>query len=521
MLKDKFIAVVKKYPNRMAIKTETVALTYDMLYQQSRDLANRLIDQISILKSCVTCGLLFSHGHEGVVAVMACVLAGIPYVPLDLNYPLPRLTYMVEASKVRLLLTDEAGKNTGSDILTHLDQNIEMLLWNDTMTLGDFLKENPYKHSIVYQLYTSGSTGKPKAIEQTGEAIDHFTSQYANLLKITCEDRITLFSTYGHDAAVMDIFTTLLVGACLYPLDLHNPINLLKLKQWLLHHNITIWHSVPSVYRSFWKSVRGGETFPELRLMVLGGESVREDDYNLLASRLPKSQLYNLYGQTESSFTAGRFVIEESDVRILGEPIDRTTLLIYINDALLIVKEPGQKIRYEECCELKNCGLQNGELLIASPYIVRGYINNTSSTNNNFISTSTFGRVYRTGDFTMLGEDDVIQMIGRQDRQVKIRGNRVELGEIESYILKIEAIEECIVELDHRGKIIAFIKSINKYTTLDLNQHLNQYLPSYMLIFEVKHLDRMPLTPTGKINRIELIKKMRIYRRNHDFDYLS
>ncbi|WP_346898446.1 AMP-binding protein [Clostridium sp. UBA7503] len=514
MLLKSILNIKNQYLNKLAIKTASESLTYEELIEKSCNISQNLkeyVDEFNLKSKSPCCGLIFNHGVSGIVAIVACVLSGLTYVPLDSSYPENRLIYMADNSNIKFLITDYEGVNLTKELAGKMKSEPQIIVLEELdynaskeYTLPIEMSNNP----DVYILYTSGSTGKPKAVIQKAESIVHFASEYISNLNITKEDKLTLFSTYGHDAAVIDIFSSLLSGACLYPLDLREPKNFFTLHNWLKENEITVWHSVPSLFRMFWNAYNKVVNLPYLRLVVLGGEAVREHDFILCNEKLNKVKLYNLYGQTESSYSAGNYITEKDDVAFIGIPV-KDTHLIVVSKHGVVKKIPDTCFEKKYICsELSKYDVNEGELLICSRFIANGYWKNEEVTKNAFINSPIFGKLYRTGDYVTLCEDGKIIFSGRKDTQIKIRGHRVEIGEIESTILRIKDIVECAViseNIADQTKLIAFVKSNNKYDTADINNVLKKYLPTYMMIFKVVMIDTFPLTVTGKIDRNKLI----------------
>lgn len=274
MLAQALVASARRNSARAAVRYGGQTLTYEKLITEASAVAaelRRLADRMKLQEDEPVCGLLFNHGIPGIIGVVASVLAGLVYVPLDASYPSGRLSQIVRHSGVRIMVTDLLGLAAAEAIGSGHPFPAEIVRVDALSSKPDSKPEIPEKvHKRLYLLYTSGSTGVPKGVVQQGASIVHFAESYIREVGITADDRLTLFSTFGHDAAVVDIFAGLLSGACLYPLDLRIPENLLRLPGWLEGYGITVWHSVPSLFRTFFTSVRRLPQLPSLRLAVLG-----------------------------------------------------------------------------------------------------------------------------------------------------------------------------------------------------------------------------------------------------------
>lgn len=512
MLNRSILRSAERHSSRIAVQMGEHSLTYKQLIDKASAVAGvlqRQALQMELKEGQPACGLLFNQGISGIVGIIACVLSGIVYVPLDATYPRQRLLNMASHAGIRLILTDYSLLNIGNELSLGLPTSPKVAVLEElSVSTNEQVIISESVDPRVYLLYTSGSTGSPKAVIQHAVAIAHFAEAYINELKIFSEDRLTLFSTYGHDAAMVDIFAALLSGACLYPLDLHVPENLLRLSGWLSSNNITVWHSVPTLFRSFITSSRHILRVPALRLVVLGGEAVRGRDYVICDEKLPNVDLYSLYGQTESSYSAGSYVHDCSDSVTIGLPIVGTQLLLaHLEGEFIVINDTEVGIQ-RTCSLLKDSNIPAGELLVASNFVAEGYWNDYDATSQAFLDSNVFGRVYRTGDFAEFTNDGRLVFRGRKDSQVKIRGYRIEIGEIESQILSIEGVRECVVIsslLEGETVLIGFIQANQEISKHEVNEYLMSLLPAYMRLSKVIMLDSFPRTLTGKIDRKQLL----------------
>lgn len=516
MIKELILKSINKNLMKKAIQVDGEILTYGQLKDKSINAAKKLVNysnKLNIDEPC--CGLLFDHGISGIIAIISCIMAELIYVPLDSSNPEHRLFYMVTNSKIKILITDYNHQEFVNELIKDMNPKPKVYIIEELIKKEvnlDLLNVQKKNNSITYLLYTSGSTGAPKGVLQREESIINFANNYINNLNITSNDNITLFSTYGHDAAIIDIFSGLLSGACLYPLDLRISNNLFKVSRWLRENEITIWHSVPSIYRAVWKSFRKAIDLPMLRYVVLGGEALREEDFCFLNKCSGNYKLYSLYGQTESSYSCGKLINKKTEISLIGLPINKTRIIVACTGGSFKIIESNKLNYIKKCPVLSKMNIEDGEMLINSRFIADGYWCDEKLTAKMFIDSPVLGRVYRTGDFVKVINDNQIMFQGRKDSQIKIRGHRVELTEIESKIIFLEEVSECIVLPkinDYRIDLIAFIKSKRIYSTIEINNYLINYIPTYMLISEVVILDNIPHTVTGKVDRQNLIERLK------------
>jgi amino acid adenylation domain-containing protein len=492
MLLTKFHQQVKRDPQHIAVKTPQAELTYAQLDRQSDCVAQLLLEQgFDSKESTPIIGLLTGSATIMIAAIMGALKADCAYVPLSPQMPDQRIAGIVSHAGMTLILSDYENAKKAADCageLTNIVIDTPLMETAKTRNTSQTTSKEIRSDSLLYILYTSGSTGQPKGVKQTHQNVAHFITRYQENLHITPQDRMTLFSAFIHDASIMDIFGALCHGATLYPLDIKTQIRRDEISLWLNREAISIWHSVPTLYRYFLDSQTGGECYPHLRYIVLGGEAVRRSDIDLFQKRFQQTALYNLYGQTESTYNSGVFITPQIHVDniTLGDPVKGTEIFV--------VDSQGQPVD----------PLQSGEILIASPHVSPGYMNDDTISAQVFAQDEEFGRLYWTGDLGQLLLDGRIIFIGRKDNQVKIRGFRVEVGEIESHLLSHPHISEAVVTLFQENQedyLAAYIVSQKDPGSLGLRDYLAQYLPDYMQPRHFIHIEELPLTTTGKVDR--------------------
>ncbi len=489
MLTQIFEEQVNKFPNKIAVKTSEKVLSYTDLNKYANKVAYKIVaEHLENISSNVA--LLFGHGIDMVIGTIAAIKSGRTYVPLDNSYPQNRLRYMIENSDVKVLITNNENYKLAESIIDGL---VDIQIINIT-SIGDDVPNNNLDiningDSIAYILYTSGSTGLPKGVMQSYENMYYFIENYIKDLGITHEDRMTLFSAFSHDAAIMDIYGALLSGASLYPLNVRNQINASELTNWLIDEEITIWHSVPTLFRYYTNILSGEEIFKKLKFIVLGGEATLNHDIDMFQQYFKYSTLVNLYGQSEASYNSSLFIenSNELDEITLGNIVGETELLL--------VDKDGEEVDI----------LRTGEIIVACKHIALGYWRDKAATDKVFMENPGLGRFYRTGDLGKLLPDGSIQFMGRKDYQINIRGYRVELGDIESQLLKITEVKEAVV-IGKTGEqeetfLHAYIVADKKFTVGELREFLGKELPDYMIPSYFIQIDEMPLTPNGKIDR--------------------
>jgi amino acid adenylation domain-containing protein len=506
----RFEAQVRQYPARVAVKTRHHQWSYEKLNARAKQIAHSIVSLCGAGEQRVA--LLCEHDAPMIAAMLGALQAGKTYVPMDPNYPEERLTYILEHSESTTLLVD--GKNLA--LARRLTKSRLNVINIEHVDSGDAVVDLPEvkPDALAYILYTSGSSGHPKGVMQNHRNVLHFIRAYTNNLHLHADDRLTLLSSYCFDASVMDIYGALLNGATLYPVDIRQD-GLAGLSEQMRSEGITIYHSTPTVYRYFIETLTQQSEFPRLRLVVLGGEEVKWRDVELYRKHFSDECLFvNGLGPTESTVSLQNFIDKQSCLAGEGVPVGfpvADTEVLLLNDA-------GKPV------EIK------GEIAIKSPHVALGYWRNPEATNAAFSNTSTVPeddagvplashaqdapatdsvRIYRTGDLGRRLADGSIQFEGRKDFQIKLRGYRVELGEIEAVLSQHPSVRDSVVVIreisDHDKQLVAYVvPHSNQLDENDLRSFLKGKLPEYMLPAAFVTLDSLPLTASGKVNRRDL-----------------
>jgi len=501
MIIEKFEKQVQAFPAKIAVKAGNRTITYSELNSYANQVATAILagDQdrdTTAHNSYQKVSLLFEHGADMIIGVIGALKAGKTYVPLDIAYPLKRLLYMLDNSESYLILTNRGNISTAIQLTARARVKIDILNIDTIVDPEANVKFSaPQKvkpDTPAYIMYTSGSTGRPKGVVQTQRNVLYYTRNWIQRFSITHSDRMTLFSAFSHDGSVQDMFAALLAGAALYPYNIKtadstNPIYTLLMKE-----KITIWHSVPTLYRFFTNTLTEKNVFYDIRWVLLGGEPLIPHDFELFKTHFPNAVLANVYGQTESSVSTICTISpgEIFDAVSLGDPLDETKILL-VGDDGDVIETMGA-----------------GEIVVASNYIAPGYWKDEESTQKVFTHDPELGRLYWTGDLGRLTMDGLIKVMGRKDFQIKIRGFRVETGEIESILLQHHAVKQAVVIAKEDENIdnylCAYMVADQTLTPEELRDYLSRELPDYMIPRYFIPLEKMPLTPNGKIDRQRL-----------------
>jgi amino acid adenylation domain-containing protein len=424
--------------------------------------------------------------------MLGVLKAGKTYVPVDPLYPPERISYILDDCQAVALLTDNANRARATLVAR---SNLPVICIEEIKTgvPDQYASVNIRPDALAYILYTSGSTGRPKGVMQSHENVLTFIKNYTNAFAVSSADRLSLIPSYGFDAAVIDIYGGLLNGACLYPFDVRQEA-ISKLGGWLSAHRISIYHSTPTVYRHFMDTLEQSDRLADMRLVILGGEPVQKNDFEVFRTHFPADCLFaNLSGQTESSLNMintldSRSVLTRQSVS-MGHPVEDTEVLL-LDDA-------GQPTELY------------GEIAIRSEQLAVGYWNQAEMTRAVFFADPDGGnrRLYRSGDMARMMPDGTLEFVQRKDSQVKLHGFRIELGEVEAVLSQHPHVKEsaaAIREISPGEKCLVGYWVPGEQTECDsseLREFAKQKLPNYMVPSFFVRLDALPLTTSGKVDR--------------------
>ncbi|MEV4876231.1 non-ribosomal peptide synthetase/type I polyketide synthase [Streptomyces cyaneofuscatus] len=496
---ERLLARFRATPDAVAVDTGAETLTYAELDHASHALAARLTARGVTPGSLV--GLLTEPGADAVVSVVAVLRAGAGWVPLDSGHPTARLADQLDRSGARTVLCHAATRAAGQA----LGDGVALVSADMAEPAPQGPADEPVgpvdADSIAYVIFTSGSTGRPKAVPITYRSMENYLSWAIGTFGYDEHDRLAQTASLCFDASVRQLLAPLLVGATVVTVDR----DLLRDPALLLTHvertRITVWSSVPTLWEQLLAAseerVRRGAPRPDLsslRWIHVGGEALSPAHVRRWFDLFGGGQrIANLYGPTEATINTTCHIINarpDDHVRQLpiGRPVAGTQVEVVGPDGEL--REPGEA----------------GELLIAGIGLTPGYLGEPALTEAAF--TNRRGRRwYRSGDRARVAGDGTLEFLGRLDDQVKVRGNRVEPGEIEAVLRARPDIAQAVVLLQD-GRLVAFVTPTPGASGADavaLRLHLAETLPPYMLPSRITSVDRMPLTGTGKIDRRGLL----------------
>jgi amino acid adenylation domain-containing protein len=487
-----FEAQVERTPEAMAVVFEDQQLTYRQLNTRANQLAHYLRKRG--VGPEVLVGICVERSLELVVGLLGILKAGGAYVPLDPSYPPERLAFMVEDSRMRLLLAQEQLLET---LLTDDVQVICLDLEGEAIAQESVenLAPNITTNNLAYVIYTSGSTGRPKGAMIPHKAIFNHMMWMQTEFAFAETDRILQKTPMSFDASIWEFYAPLFAGGqlILARSDGHRDSNYLV--KTIIDHEITTLQLVPSQLQML-LDAGGLENCHSLQRVYCGGEVLSVDLAHRFLTSLPSTVLYNLYGPTEAAIDT-TFWQSQNEPNPHTVPIGRpiANAQIYLLDSNLCLVPIGV----------------SGELHIGGVGVGRGYLNRPKLTAEKFIpdpySNDSAARLYKTGDLVRYRPDGNIEFLGRIDHQVKIRGFRIELGEVEITLRQHPSVRESVAlareDVPGDKRLVAYVVSDQEQTptSSELRDFLKRKLPEYMMPSAFVILDTLPLTPNGKIDR--------------------
>ncbi|MDT7804095.1 MAG: phthiocerol/phenolphthiocerol synthesis type-I polyketide synthase, partial [Actinomycetota bacterium] len=462
----RFEGIARQSPDRIAVVEHDAVVSYARLAGLAGGHAARLLD--AGVRPGDRVGLVAGHGTRAIAAILGTLAAGCVYVPLDPTFPRDRLAHQVDAARVSAVLADAEHVELAEALCRNGSARV-VPAGSETAPLP---VPDPDPDSPAYVLFTSGSTGTPKAFAQTHRNLLHVVDNQIASLGVTAADRLSLLASFGFDAAIPDLYPALLTGAAVVPVDLRVH-GVAHAARELARHEVTVYHSTPTVYRHLLDSFEG--ELPSVRTVLLGGEPSTYTDVRR-GRFAPGCVFVNGYGATEVTFAAHHRLTREDVGPDATGPLPIGTAL------------PGYELTV----------LDGGELEVRSAFLAEGYLDRPSPA----FGTTTDGlRTYRTGDLGEVLPDGNLVCLGRLDRQVKVRGFRVELTEIEAKLAESPPVAEARAVV-RDGELLAYVVPAlgAEPDPAALRSALAEALPAYAVPSAVIVVAAFPLTVTGKLD---------------------
>ena len=485
---DCFEEHVRKHPERLAFKSKKDALTWDALNRTANRIARAILEICEGRERPIA--LLLDEEASMMAATMGVLKTGAGYVPLAPSHPRARNSYVLNETEPTLIVTGSKSLSVAMELAQGDCQllNIDEL---DSSISTENLDLTISPNTVAYITYTSGSTGEPKGVVSTHRKVLHSQSTQHKPFLLGPDDRFTNVGSGERRTP----FAPLLSGAGSFPWYV-NEEGLAHLADWLIQEAITVYRSGPRVFRHFVSVLTGKEDFSKLRVINLMGESVDRSDVELYKKHFPSDcLLVNTYAAVEVGTI--RMLVIDKKTSIAGKKVP---VGYEIPDKeVILLDDKGQRVGFD----------QVGEIAVKSRYLSLGFWRRPDLTNEKFLLDPDGGnkRTYLTGDLGRMLPDGCLEHHGRKDFQVKIRGLRVEIPEVEASLRSLDSIQEAVVIARENGSrdkyLVAYIVPVGS-APLGMNamrRLLEQKLAPHMVPSRFVVLDALPLTPTGKVNR--------------------
>uniref|UniRef100_UPI00321A914C non-ribosomal peptide synthetase n=1 Tax=Chryseobacterium sp. TaxID=1871047 RepID=UPI00321A914C len=480
---------VVKTPNATALVYQNIRLSYQELNERANRLANYLIETYKVQPDDLI-PMCLERSENMLIAILGVLKSGAAYVPMDPQYPADRIQHILKDTQAKVIITEEASKDKieGKDVhIISLNDTVSNAMLETASSHNPDAKVIP--ENLSYVIYTSGTTGMPKGVMIEHQNVVNVVSQIRDAYGFSEGEKITAYTSYVFDVSVSEFFNALLYGNELHILDEALKKDADSISQYLLEHDIAYAY-LPPVMLSVLPKIE----YPSLKGMLYAGEPC---DYETGKYWSEYTHLYNLYGPTEATIYATYKKVEHGDIHLIGRPVNNTSA--YVLDEYYRPVPIGAI----------------GELYLGGNGIARGYLNRPDLTSERFLLNpfqtpiqkirGKNGRIYKTGDLVRLHPDGNIEYIGRNDFQVKIRGYRIELGEIETKLQEYTGVKQAVV-LAKENK--AGLKFLAGYYVSDeaqdetrISAFLSETMPEYMIPAVYVHLEALPLTINGKLDR--------------------
>lgn len=484
LIQDYFTDSAKKFPDKIAINANDEDITFAELDNYSNQLARALKN--SGVRRGDRVSFCLRKSINSIKSVLGILKAGAIYVPLNTQAPVSRLKYMVDDAAPRLIICDNKTLPLVKEFsgIFNLDENQDSINGQSKESV-DCENESG---DLAYILYTSGSTGVPKGVMITHANIINATDWAVDEFQIDNRDRISQHPPLHFDLSTFDLYCAFKSGATLFLVPEELSLFPAQLAKFIEEKELTIWDSVPSVmvHLSISGIAKPGR-FPKLKKIFFNGEGFPTKFLAEWMKTYPDKEFINMYGPTETT-------VQCSFYRVREVPKDFTKLVPI-----------GKACRNVEIFDI------DGELYVGGSGVGKGYWNNPRKTAESFIlnpKDPKKGMVYKTGDLVRLLPDGNYEFIGRKDNQVKVRGNRIELGDVDAALYSLPYVNEAatiaIPDAETGGnKLVAFVYLKNKKSESEIKKDLARSVPRYMIPDEIRE-KILPKTSSGKVDRNKL-----------------
>ncbi|WP_442602267.1 non-ribosomal peptide synthetase family protein [Paenibacillus sp. KN14-4R] len=498
-----FEDAVSQFPTNCALASSHGELSYQELNARANQFARLLLDKLLQKGDFVT--ILMERSLETIISILGILKAGGVYVPVDPEHPEERNSYIIEDTKSAFVVTKESYIEQTEHLCASINTVKEILLLDSRLDAYETSNVNLaiQPDDLAYIIYTSGSTGRPKGALIAHEGVVNLGAVVKRDCNINEHEVLTQFATYSFDASVWDTVGALFYGAKLYLLSPEERISVEEFAEAIERTQTSIITILPTVFFNQLTTYLSDEGFKKLakvKLITVAGEALYGEMVRAFQRKFGEQiDIVNVYGPTECTVATtthriSGFIPEDLANVPIGKPIH--------NYKVYIVNEADQL-----------CPVQvPGELYVATVALAKGYLNQPERTEQSFIPNPFHPneRIYKSGDIVRLLENGTIEYVGRRDSQIKIRGHRIEIGEIEDCFSKYPNVQDVAIipkkDRDNQNMLVAFFTSQDQseLSVADLKKFLAEHLPSYFVPKFICQMDQMPIAPTGKLDRKKL-----------------
>lgn len=471
----------KNTPNKLALVSNGINLTYKELNELANKLAHKLID--NGIKNNSVVGILVNRSPEMIVGLLAILKCGATYLPLDPEYPKERINYILDNSKAQILLVNDTTIDLTDDNYKKIDISFSLIKKLDYSI--DNIDTKIDSSSLMYLIYTSGTTGNPKGVMVTYGNVFNFVKAMKKNISFDSSKVMVSVTTICFDIFGLEIWCSLTSSMTLV-LANEKEQNITELLNTLcLENNVGMIQTTPSRYLKLINDKNNLSFLSNITDILVGGEGIPSNLLDYFQNNL-KANIFNMYGPTETTIWSTMKDLTQADSITIGKPILNTTCYILDNNL--------KPLPYNT----------PGTLYIGGDGVTKGYYAKEDLTNEKFVN-SPFNKheiIYNTNDLAYWTKSGEIVHIGRNDFQIKLNGYRVELSEIEGTIEAFSGVEKSAVKYDTASKkLFAFYTSSGEISIDKLKTFLLKKLPAYMIPYHFIKVDSFPYTPNGKLDR--------------------
>ncbi|RKZ67567.1 MAG: non-ribosomal peptide synthetase, partial [Gammaproteobacteria bacterium] len=481
---------IAAYPERTAAKCGAQQISYDELGKSVDCFAAYLLTQGYDHNALVA--VMMERSLDMLVALLGIMKAGYGYLPVDPTFPSERITYMLEHSQVNAIVSDNKLIDSVTRGGVSLPSTLNFLDISDILKQQSVAQQAVENHAqesdLAYVIYTSGSTGQPKGVMIPHRAVYNLLKSVAKRPGFSSDDTLAAVTTLSFDISVLELFLPLSQGGCVEIVSKAVATDGEQLAGLLERETITVMQATPSTWKMLLDT--GWQGNKSLKVLV-GGEAPPKEVIEKLISTC--GEVWNMYGPTETTVWSSCSNITSADNITIGQALDNTQLYVLDKDMRPVPEET------------------EGLLYIGGKGLARGYLFRDDLTDEKFVDNinEPGEKIYNTGDVVYAHSDGGIEYLHRADNQVKLRGFRIELAEIETRLNEVDGVSQSIVTLREDkevSELLAYISTSGKTapTLAHIRSSLKRYLPDYMIPSGFILLDDMPLTPNGKIDRNNL-----------------